>query len=412
MSSDNEKANTGSTEKPEVTAGDARPSAEPLTLEAKAFIFNRFYFDLLKKIKNGAKQSKETSKDARNVLRAIKNSYSSYETGSIEYLQKLQTSIPSTFWEEYRSCEVEAVDKHLSSDSASSAWLYNQISVGMAVSCCNDAFVIHHYLTIFAILLQEVTNADVTRALEIMKGFKGKDIPKEIEDISNTTVRVWIARLHSIYMYQITNVFSSQFSEMETTSIGRLAKEIMDEVDISTIQNSMSNDGDIFKALSDPNSGIASLLGTVSQKMISKLASGEIKQENLLEDAMKFATKLPGMMPGGSSGAAADLGGIASMMQNVMGGLAQGSKNGNDSDDSDDGMAGGSGFNIGSLANMFQGLMGGAGKSKKPSANNPRAAAASSAARTMSANIRRSAIVQKMRGKMEQRKSKENITDQ
>ena len=384
----------------------------PLTLEEKAFIFNRFYFDLLKKLKNGAKQNKETSKDARNVLRAIKNSYSSYETGSTEYLQKLQTSVPTSFWDEYMSCEVETVDKYLSSDSSKEAWLYNQINLPMTIACCKDAFVLHHYLTIFAILLQDVTNSDVTKALEVMKSFKTKDIPKEIETISNELIIQWITRLHTIYTYQVTNTFSSQFSDMETTSIGRLAKEIMDEVDISTIQNSIGNDGDIFKALSDPNSGIASLLGTVSQKMITKLASGEIKQENLLEDAMKFATKLPGMMGGNTSGALGDLGGIASMMQNLMGGLGQGSKKSNsNSNDSDD--EGSGGLDFGSIANMVQGMMGNkAGKSRKMSANNSRAVAASSAAKSMSSNMRRNAMVQKIRNNMEKRKSKENITDQ
>ena len=78
----------------------------PISLEKKAFIFNKFYFDLIKKIKTNAKQQKETSKDARNILRAIKNSYSSYETGSTEYIQKLTTNIPESFWKAYHDCNI------------------------------------------------------------------------------------------------------------------------------------------------------------------------------------------------------------------------------------------------------------------------------------------------------------------
>ena len=46
--------------------------------------------------------------------------------------------------------------------------------------------------------------------------------------------------------------------------------------------------------------------------MISKLASGELQQDKLLQDAMSLATKLPGMLPGGMG---AQLGGLGSMLE-------------------------------------------------------------------------------------------------
>jgi hypothetical protein len=393
----------------------------PISLEKKAFIFNKFYFDLIKKIKTNAKQQKETSKDARNILRAIKNSYSSYETGSTEYIQKLTTNIPESFWKAYHDCNIEEADKFLSSEDALSAWLYNSINVSMISSCMNDKFIIHHYLVIFVILLQDASSNDINRALELLKSFKDKEVVKEISHIKNTTICRWVIHLHSIYTSRVSNIFNTQFSDIESTSIGKLAKEIMDEVDMSGIQNSLSGDGDIFKALADPNSGIASLLGTVSQKMIGKLASGEIRQENLLQDAMKFATKLPGMLQGGggaAGGAAMDLSKMATMMQSVMGGMGGMGKSSNDSDNEDSGSGSGSGsgmgnFDIGSIAQMFQGMMGGQNShQKKPSSNDKRAVANSSAAKTLTKDMRRSAMVQKIRNKMEKNKLKENITDQ
>ena len=391
----------------------------PFTLEKKAFIFNKFYFDLIKKIKTNAKQQKENSKDARNILRAIKNSYSSYETGSTEYIEKLIVNIPSSFWDAYYNCDIKDIDEFLSLEQSSNAWLYNQINIHMIASCTKDKFIIHHYLTIFAILLQDASKNDINRALEILKSFKDKDIITEIDHITNKAICRWVIHLHSIYTDRVSNIFNTQFADIESTSIGKLAKEIMDEVDISGIQNSLSGDGDIFKALSDPNSGIASLLGTVSQKMIGKLASGEIKQENLLQDAMKFATKLPGMLQGSggaAGGAASDLSKMATMMQSVMGGLGQGGSS-NDSDDEESGSGSGIGgmgnFDIGSIAQMFQGMMGGQNnRQKKTSMNNKHTVAASSAAKTLSKDMRRSAMVKKIRDKMERNKLKENITDQ
>lgn len=388
-----------------VSANDvaAEPAYSPMPIGEKAFIFNRFYFDLLKKLKNSAKQKKDNSKEARNVLRAIKNSYSSYETGSVEHIQYFK-DVMSDFLDKYYSTPVEDVDSLLSSEEASAAMFYNQISVSMVAASISDTILLHHYIGIFAILMLELSNDDITKALGMLKDMKGKDLTAELESIPNETARFRIQRLHLVYSHKVANVFSNQFSEIETTSIGKLAKEIMDEVDISKIQNSIGEDGDIFKAIADPNSGIASLLGTVSQKMITKLASGEIKQENLLEDAMKFATKLPGMMPGGGSGGM-DLGNMASMMKNLMGGM--GGMGGSNDDDDDDASTG---FDMGSISKMLQGMMGG-GKQKRPSPTDARAVSAYSAARAMSNNVRRSSAADKIRKKLEKRKAKENVYD-
>jgi len=380
--------------------------AEPESIRApekRAFLFNQYYFDLLKKVKNQAKKQKATNRDARNILRSIKASYASYETGSEEYLHAFSTSVPASFWDVYYTCGEDKVDAFLSSEEASSAWAYQQISVSMIASCQKDMFVLHNYLTIFAILSQkDASDEDIKKAMELLKNLKTNDIATEIEPISNNEIKRWIVKLHAIYTYNITHMFKDQFSDIETTSIGKLAKEIMEEVDISAIQNTMSNDGDIFKALSDPNSGIASLLGTVSQKMIGKLASGEIKQENLLEDAMKFATNLPGMLQGSAASGSplgGEIGKMASTVQSMLGGLASGGAGGAGGADAMGGLAGLAGLgglgglDLGSIANMMQGMMGGA--ARRPTAD----------------NARRSAMVQRMRSKMEKAKAKENVTE-
>lgn len=352
------------------------PDTENTSVEQnRAYLFNRFYFDLLKRAKNEAKKEKTTNRDARNILRAIKSGYSSYETGSAEYLKALAESIPPSFWAAYRACSEDKADEFLSSEEASTAWAYKQISVQMLSSVMKDRFVLHHFLTIFAILLLEgASNDDATHALDIMKNIRMENLEDALDGITSPDVKGWIVRLHAIY----TCTVNSSLMDMESTSIGRLAKEIMDEVDLTSIKNTVETEGDIFKALADPNSGIASLLGTVSQKMIGKLASGEIKQENLLEDAMKFATKLPQMLQGaGGSAGGIDLGGMATMMQGMMGGGAPGS------------------LDIGSITQMMQGMMGGAAP-RPPT-------------RRATGDARRSAMVERMRNKVA--KSKENITE-
>lgn len=89
---------------------------------------------------------------------------------------------------------------------------------------------------------------------------------------------------------------------MEDTMLGKLAKEILEDVDIDKLQKSIGDNGDILKAIGDPNSGFSDLISNVSRKMATKISSGELKQENLLQDAMKFASVMPGMF--GNQGAA------------------------------------------------------------------------------------------------------------
>ena len=52
--------------------------------------------------------------------------------------------------------------------------------------------------------------------------------------------------------------------------------------------------------------------------MMSKLASGELQQEKLLEDALSLASKLPNMVPGMNTGDMGGLGNIGSMLQQLQ----------------------------------------------------------------------------------------------
>ena len=108
--------------------------------------------------------------------------------------------------------------------------------------------------------------------------------------------------------------------DIEDTSIGKLAKEIMEDVDIEKVKKSINTEGDILGALSDPDNGIGNLISDVSQKMATKLKSGELKQDALLKDALSMAGKLPGMSGGGGGDGAPDIGNIMKMMSGMMGG--------------------------------------------------------------------------------------------
>jgi hypothetical protein len=167
----------------------------------------------------------------------------------------------------------------------------------------------------------------------------------------------------------------------------------MSEINIDEIQSSLKineeggDAGDILKSLANPESGITKLLSTVSQKMISKMASGEIRQESLLEDAMKFSSKLgsSGLMPG-----LGNMGSMLNMMQKMSSNHAAG-----DSDDDTD-------MDMSSLQNIMKGMvenMGNAGPGK-----------AKTETRVDQSKLNRVIKAKQLRRKLEQRKKeKENV---
>ena len=146
--------------------------------------------------------------------------------------------------------------------------------------------------------------------MEKLKGVTIEDslIPEKYRKIVNR-----IAEL------AIENKTGFSMEDIEDTSIGKLAKEIMEDVDIEKVKKSINTEGDILGALSDPDNGIGNLISDVSQKMATKLKSGELKQDALLKDALNMAGKLPGMNNNGNN-TTPDIGNIMKMMSGMMGG--------------------------------------------------------------------------------------------
>jgi hypothetical protein len=211
----------------------------------------------------------------------------------------------------------------------------------------------------------------------------------KIQAMENDVVKNVLIRLQTHYETRMQK--ESPLKGMEDTSIGKLAKEILDEVDVSELQQSIG-EGDILASLANPNGGVAKLLGTVSQKMLTKMANGEIKHETLLQDAMKFATQMGGA--GGSGG----LGDMANMMGGLMKSFMGGAAGGDDE--------GSSGFDLGMLTNLMgqMGMGGGAG------GNAPRAPKRPTNTPMVSDAMRRTIQARNMRKKLDAKRTKENVS--
>lgn len=309
-------------------------------------VFNQYYWDLLKKSKNLAKDLKHKASDveARAILREIKNSYMSFDKTSTEHIEWYREHVQPA-WVEFAT-DKTTLDSwknwHENADGIVGLELYKGIPMGTLMKVYKSKDVVLYYFMLLSVFASEHVNTEnVSKVLDILRK-RSALTDEEVAFIEDPFVATSVRILHEMSVTQSSGSQSSAgsssqdnlLSELENTTLGRLAKEIMNDVNVDEIQESMG-DGDILKAFSDPNGKMSKLIGTVTQKMVSKLASGELKQDSLLNDAMKLAGALPGGAGGaggmfdqigkmasmfGGGGADEDGFDIASMMKNMMGG--------------------------------------------------------------------------------------------
>jgi len=269
--------------------------------EQHIYVFNQYYIDLLKKLKNYAKEQKDNSKEARDILRAIKKHYANVDKLSPEYIEILQQV---DFWSIYNNLEEPWKSETLPDGS-----LYKDISTTQILKVFKERYTLHHYLIIFSLF--QTNDLVIDKVMEVLKHVMTPEFSEKLELIENDTVKTTLLKLKNLHSIRTSNVLEDELKVLESTSLGKLAKEIMEDVNVKELQQSLqSGNLDILSSLQNPDSGFGKLVSSVSTKMISKLASGELQQENLLQDAMQLASKLPNMLPGLNTG---DMGGMGNL---------------------------------------------------------------------------------------------------
>lgn len=320
------------------------------------YIFNQYYIDLLKKIKNIAKKHRTQSETAKRALKSVKDNYQTYDKTSDEYLDFFKNSCNEEFWSSYIQLEEEEeVDKWLKDDKNLSVEVYKNISLKDVVKLLRNNYIVHHYLTVLYIYTNQMTEEDITKILKLLQEKDEVNLDDEANKVDNENINKILKRFlkeKSKNAEQTKNEDDDipGMDSLKDTTIGKIAKEIIDDIDLTKIKQSINDEGDIFKAIAKPDSGFGELFTNVSQKMSSKISSGELSQEAIFKDAMKFASLLPGML--GTNG----------------GGAAGGGKS-----------AGGGGFDMEAMMNMMSmmnnmngggGMGGGGGKKGKTGVNN------------------------------------------
>jgi hypothetical protein len=267
------------------------------------FIFNQYYIDLIKRIKSSAKNMRENEKGddyafGKGIMKVIKEHYITLDKSSDEYIIYVKT-IPVDFWTSYTKIDdISASNDWFLADDVKDVCIYKNISVSSIRKLLNDDYLCHHFFSVFYLFMNELSDDDVKQYLSVLQDTKNEI---SVDTITNEDHKKVISRLNELKTKKNKETGGIDMSQMEGTMLGKLAKEILEDVDVEKLQKSIGDNGDILKAIGDPDSGFSELISNVSRKMANKISTGELKQENLLQDAIKFASAMPGGLFGGAN---------------------------------------------------------------------------------------------------------------
>ena len=138
---------------------------------------------------------------------------------------------------------------------------------------------------------QEENGTTFTRVLELVN--MSNILFEEIDDIIDDDIKVLINKYHKLKnMNAIVTTGdddeeASVFDMFKGSTIGDLAKEISEEIDLSKIENPQ----DLLNFSGD-NSAVSDIISKVGTKIQSKIDSGQLNQKDLLGEAMSLVGKL------------------------------------------------------------------------------------------------------------------------
>jgi len=289
------------------------------------YVFNQYYIDFIKRLKKTSKVIKEEGKDnekyeiAKDIMKSIKNNYVTLDKSSDEYVvfvNKLEEDV----WKTYLDMEEDKMNDWFDMENVKDVELYQNITISNIRKVMNDDYLCHHFISVFYLFKNELSEDVVKKYVSILQ----ESFKEELyEDIENEEHKKLLLRLNEIKKKTIKDKSGINMAGMEDTMLGKLAKEILDDVDVDKLQQSIGDKGDLLKAIGDPDSGFGDLISNVSRKMATKISNGELKQENLLQDAMKFASAMPGLFGGANPGGGGnkqqkDMANMMNMMNNMM----------------------------------------------------------------------------------------------
>jgi hypothetical protein len=283
------------------------------------YTFNKFFSSFLKEFKDCNEDIKRAVKQNYKVIDKMTNEYILHFGDNLYNEMKAFTKYPVEY--------AEFEGKELAKD----------MSVGFVVQKLTsegEKAVFWNYMSIFMVLChlhkmdEECDVALFEKVVKVIGACTGGDkaaYEAEIADILDDDIKGLLSTVSATCALRSEATKSSDipdmFAGMADSKICNLAKEISSEIDLSSMD--IKEPADLMKMLdfSGNNNFLGNMISKVSTKLNEKITSGDIKQEDLVTEAMSMMNMLNnGNNPLFSQFANNPL--MANLMKNMKGGKA------------------------------------------------------------------------------------------
>jgi SHS2 domain-containing protein len=318
------------------------------------YVYNKLFSSFVK-----------TLKDLSNDLKTIiKKHYKVIDKSSNQYIEKFWSSV-SPQWKELVDVATLWDAEHLQDVEVANELSLSVINKYLKEEDKENVSSHINLLLIFAYLYQDYTNESnkSTESTESTENTNGNDqgenalnalFEKVVELLSlkqnnKTDTDAYKDKLDSIVDDDITRLLSKvtivsntvpkdfdhqpqvegnplEFLQgLENSKIASLAKEITSEIDLSNLHIDKPEDISKLMDMSDGNNFLGNIVSKVSNKLTEKLNTGELKQEDLMNEAMSVmgalnnGDGLGGLLKNmGGLGGLGGLSGLGDLMSNPM----------------------------------------------------------------------------------------------
>jgi hypothetical protein len=274
--------------------------------DAIHFTFNKFFFDLIEDIQHAnadlAKITKEHYK-VKNMnsvknLESFKKSLDAIGAGAKEAFVKVSPENITTHTDLKDLVIVKGItlDRLVSTLDAD----YHQ-----TIACYLYNFALMSALFDYATTEEDESNVNelFTQVMQILKSIQTKrDYSTELDAIYDEDIRILLKNIDATSPVsdgssggpdEATGA-DDPMSDLEGTKIGAMAKEISQELDLNELK--IEKPEDVMKLMS--GNALGNIIGKVGDKIQKKISTGEMKQEDLVNEALSML----GMLNKGGNG--------------------------------------------------------------------------------------------------------------
>lgn len=310
---------------------DEGPQGPPAFVEQQRHVFNHIFLSFLRDV-----QDKSKARDP-SVRKTLKPNYKMFDRRSDEHINLLRAQVDESVFDVLADDDVDI----LQHPRVLQLEIFRDVRVEAIVSKLlhdgddNDALTVKSYVFLLLTILrfdQSTTNDHLTdreRELLLSKILSiWNNAEVDLDEVLDDTLLRILSRVRALRKQMAENtslkscpsMFDGEGLEfLKNSKIGALADEIARDVDMSTLSG--MNPEDILSGTADMNS-LGSIFASVGKTIQGKIQSGELNQDELLQEAIGFAGNL------NSSGHGDIMGRMMQMMsEGGMGDLQQMAEN-------------------------------------------------------------------------------------